>query len=168
MVPPMKNLPRRLVILSVLLVSIGCDQATKHLATTELRDTPSRSFLGDTFRLVYAENPGAFLGIGGQMGETARFWGFTVLVGLMLLGATVFLVLKGRELPGGHLAGLALLIGGGGSNWFDRLVNDGRVVDFLNLGIGSLRTGIFNVADVAIMGGALLIALAGKTPATTA
>ena len=38
----------------------------------------------------------------------------------------------------------------------DRINHDGSVVDFINVGIGSLRTGIFNIADVAIMGGAIL------------
>ncbi|RPI54782.1 MAG: hypothetical protein EHM55_09825 [Acidobacteria bacterium] len=36
------------------------------------------------------------------------------------------------------------------SNWFDRVVRGG-VFDFINVGIGSVRTGVFNVADVAIM-----------------
>jgi signal peptidase II len=36
----------------------------------------------------------------------------------------------------------------------------GSVVDFLNVGIGSLRTGIFNVADMAIMLGVALLLLA--------
>ena len=48
---------------------------------------------------------------------------------------------------------IALVVGGGLSNLIDRLVNEGRVVDFMQLGIGPLRTGVFNVADVAIMGG---------------
>ena len=48
---------------------------------------------------------------------------------------------------------IALVVGGGLSNLIDRLLNEGRVVDFMQLGIGPLRTGVFNVADVAIMGG---------------
>jgi signal peptidase II len=47
----------------------------------------------------------------------------------------------------------ALIIGGGFSNLLDRLYNDGLVVDFMNAGIGPVRTGIFNLADVAIMAG---------------
>jgi signal peptidase II len=54
----------------------------------------------------------------------------------------------------------------------DRLLYHGRVTDFLNVGIGSLRTGIFNLADMAILAGALLLVLkmrAGtSTPAPTA
>jgi signal peptidase II len=59
-----------------------------------------------------------------------------------------------------HTLGMALIWGGGVSNFADRILSDGRVVDFLNLGIGSLRTGIFNVADVAIMAGVGLLILA--------
>jgi signal peptidase II len=51
-------------------------------------------------------------------------------------------------------------VAGGVSNWVDRLVQ-GSVVDFLNVGIGPVRTGVFNVADMAIMLGAVLIAFGG-------
>ena len=59
-----------------------------------------------------------------------------------------------------HAASFALFIAGGASNWFDR-VSDGRVVDFMNVGIGWLRTGIFNVADMAITTGVIVIILTG-------
>ena len=52
--------------------------------------------------------------------------------------------------------GLALFVAGGASNWIDRVVR-GSVVDFLNVGIGPLRTGVFNVADMAIMLGAVIV-----------
>ena len=54
--------------------------------------------------------------------------------------------------------GLALVVAGGVSNLADRVAH-GAVVDFLNVGLGSLRTGIFNVADMAIMTGVGLILL---------
>ena len=63
------------------------------------------------------------------------------------------------NLGAAHTIALSLFLAGGFSNWFDRL-NDGRVIDFLNVGIGGLRTGIFNVADVAIMVGAALFLIA--------
>jgi signal peptidase II len=52
---------------------------------------------------------------------------------------------------------LSLIAGGGFSNLVDRMVYGGHVVDFLNIGYGSLRTGIFNIADVAIMVGATIL-----------
>jgi signal peptidase II len=81
-----------------------------------------------------------------------------VLVPLAL--AFVALVfLRSRHLGAPRVLGLALLTGGGLGNWLDRLLHSGAVVDFVSLGLGSLRTGIFNVADVAIVAGALLLAL---------
>ncbi len=55
------------------------------------------------------------------------------------------------------IAGLSLMLGGGFSNLYDRIFNNGAVVDFLNVGIVGLRTGIFNVADMALMLGAALL-----------
>jgi signal peptidase II len=53
--------------------------------------------------------------------------------------------------------GLCLLTGGGLGNLIDRISNNGAVTDFLRLGIGPLRTGIFNLADVAIVSGVLML-----------
>jgi signal peptidase II len=57
------------------------------------------------------------------------------------------------------LVGACLFVAGGISNLADRVIR-GSVVDFMNVGVGPLRTGIFNVADLAIMAGALLVAVA--------
>jgi signal peptidase II len=54
----------RLVLLIAIGATIGCDRVTKHIAATTLSEVPRRSFLADTFRLEYAENTGAFLGLG--------------------------------------------------------------------------------------------------------
>jgi signal peptidase II len=51
-------------------------------------------------------------------------------------------------------------VAGGASNLLDRLAF-GRVIDFINVGLGSVRTGIFNVADMAIMLGAAVVVLGG-------
>lgn len=144
----------------VLAVTVGLDRASKLVAIATLKDVPTRSFLGDTFRLGYAENPGAFLGMGGNLPSAIQFWVFVVGVGIVLAAMLVWMV-SSRKIDTWTAAGLAMIVGGGGSNWVDRVLNDGRVVDFLNLGIGSLRTGIFNVADVAIMAGAVMLAFSG-------
>jgi signal peptidase II len=52
---------------------------------------------------------------------------------------------------------LALIFAGGTSNLGDRIVYGGYVVDFVQMGIGPLRTGVFNIADMAIMAGAFLL-----------
>jgi len=62
-----------------------------------------------------------------------------------------------------HRLAVTLVVGGGFGNVIDRIVNNGGVVDFLNVSIGSLRTGIFNVADMAIMLGAEVLLLSMTT-----
>jgi signal peptidase II len=81
---------------------------------------------------------------------------FTVGTGLVLL--TLMIAAVRFRWHAWSLVGLTLFVSGGASNWIDRVIH-GRVVDFLNVGVGPLRTGIFNVADVAIMAGAGLIVL---------
>ena len=58
--------------------------------------------------------------------------------------------------------GKPLVAGGGLGNLWDRLARDGAVVDFLNLGIGPVRTGIFNVADLVLVAGLVVLAIAGR------
>ena len=155
------NERRRLLLVVVLLATtIGCDQATKHLAKSSLPGTPTQSFLGDTFRLTYAENPGAFLSLGAALPESARFWVLNVGVAVVLL-ALLFHALLGRKVDLAQATAYALVVGGGLGNWLDRVMRGGSVVDFMNLGVGQLRTGVFNVADVAIMAGAAVLLLDG-------
>ena len=61
----------RLVLLIAIGATIGCDRVTKYVAATTLAEAPARSFLADTFRLEYAENAGAFLGLGILAGRLA-------------------------------------------------------------------------------------------------
>ena len=56
------------------------------------------------------------------------------------------------------LLGAALMVAGGTSNLMDR-ISYGMVIDFMNVGIGPVRTGIFNVADMAIMVGVGIVVL---------
>jgi signal peptidase II len=58
-----------------------------------------------------------------------------------------------RSLSVWGITGGALIVGGGFSNLIDRLFHNGAVVDLLHIGIGRVRTGIFNLAEVAIMAG---------------
>ena len=74
----------------------------------------------------------------------------------MLLALLAYTLLA-KSSQGLFVFALALILSGGSSNLIDRFVNEGYVVDFINLGAGSLRTGIFNVADIAIVVGASLL-----------
>ena len=152
----MTQLPRVLIVFLITLTCVGCDQATKLAAKQHLQNGPVYSYAGDTVRLQYAENTGAFLSLGASLPEPLRQLIFTILVGIFLLGLIAYLLLN-RELEPFPVGCLSLVAAGGVSNLIDRIAYDGRVIDFLNVGIGPLRTGIFNIADLAITLGAILL-----------
>jgi signal peptidase II len=140
----------RLALLVTFIAVVACDRATKYVATTLLAGTPPRSYLGDTVRIACVENTGAFLSLGASLPANLRTALFTGATGLLLLGFAA-VAIRNRW-SGLRAFGVALLVGGGSSNWIDRAIH-GSVVDFMNVGLGPLRTGVFNVADVAIMAG---------------
>lgn len=162
------RLPKIIAVVAALTTCIGCDQGTKLVAKRLLQPDALISFAADTFRFQYAENRGAFLSLGSSLPEPLRHLIFTVLVGVFLFALLGYLLLN-RNLAMRHVICLSLVCGGGLSNLIDRIAYDGHVVDFLNIGIGPLRTGIFNVADMAITAGAILLAFDSfkKTPQTS-
>lgn len=140
----------------MLLVCVGCDQVVKAFAKQTLSSSPPISFLRGTVQFQYAENPGAFLSLGATLPAGTRFlWG-VVFIGLTQVALLAYLF-RATTLSPTQKIGLSLFLGGGLGNLIDRIANDGQVIDFVSLGIGSLRTGIFNVADVAITAGVLLV-----------
>lgn len=142
----------------ILFSCLGCDQISKRVAKETLEQAPPKTYLWETFRLQYAENSGAFLSLGSGLPKHIRTWLFTFISGGLLVALFLYIVFN-RELDRSHIFALSLILGGGSSNLFDRIVNDGKVIDFMNMGIGGLRTGIFNWADVVIMVGMGLIVL---------
>jgi signal peptidase II len=144
-----------LVVVAIVLLScVGCDQATKAVAKAYLPRNEVMSFARDTLRLQYAENRGAFLSIGATLPEKTREVVFTFGISAIVFGILGYLVFV-PVLPYPTTIALSLFAGGGLSNLVDRIAYGGSVIDFLNIGLGSLRTGIFNIADVAIMAGAI-------------
>ena len=146
------------VVVITLLTCVGCDQATKAMAKEHLPRNEVLSFAGDTFRLQYAENKGAFLSIGTSLPEIVRGLIFTLGIGVIVFGVLGYLLFV-PALPRVSTLALSLIAGGGLSNLIDRMAYGGYVVDFLNIGLGGVRTGIFNIADVAITAGAISLVL---------
>ena len=142
-------------ILAVLILSsfIGCDQATKQIATDVLQHSESQSYMGDTIRLEYALNPGGFLSLGSSLSPTSRFYIFVAANICVMTGVALFLWLNWNARLMIFIA-LSYILAGGIGNLIDRISNDGLVTDFLNVGLGPIRTGIFNVADIGVMFGA--------------
>jgi signal peptidase II len=156
------RLGTRVLLVAALVTTIGCDRVTKRLATEALAGAPDRTFLADTVRLGYAENSGGFLSVGADLPPWLRAAIFTGGTGVMLL--VIGIAAIRFRWQGVTLAGAALFVTGGASNWADRIFH-GHVVDFLNVGIGSWRTGVLHVADVAILIG-LALFLSGRPRGT--
>lgn len=152
----MTFLQRLVFLIAILLFTVAGDQVTKIVARQQLAPGEQISLWRDTVRLQYSENTGAFLSAGADLGEWARFAIFVVGVAIILAVLYVYLLLN-DQLPLLAVLALGLVLGGGVGNLVDRIMHDGAVVDFLNLGIGRLRTGIFNLADVFIVGGVLIL-----------
>ena len=159
----MRTIPRVMVVVLTLCCCVGCDQVSKSAARAFLSTGVTESLFADSLRLQLVENPGSFLSLGAALPDQLRFGLFTAGVSLLLLGL-LWIALFARRLGPPRFVALALVAGGGLSNLIDRLLYQGRVTDFLNVGIGSLRTGIFNLADMAILAGALLLVLQRYVP----
>jgi len=136
---------------------------SKSAARALLASGVTESLFADSLRLQLVQNPGAFLSLGDSLPEQLRFFFFIAAAAVLLIGL-VCVSLFARRLRPARFVPLALIAGGGISNLIDRLEFDGRVTDFLNVGVGSFRTGIFNVADMAILAGALLLILMRFAP----
>lgn len=130
------------------------DQLTKIWAKACVPREQAWTALGDTIRIQLAHNYGAFLSLGGSLPQG---W-LSLGVAAILAGLAAYLLFARRIQPASVLP-LSLVLGGGVSNLIDRLAYGGYVVDFLNFGIGSLRTGIFNIADIAISAGVVWLLL---------
>jgi signal peptidase II len=147
---------RLLLIFSVLVCCAGCDRVSKNYAESRLPRTQALSFLQGSVRLQLVYNEGAFLSLGSSLPRPWRQVIFRGGVACMLLGLLAYAVFFAPSSPW-PVCGAGLAFAGGASNLADRFLYHGYVLDFINVGIGPLRTGIFNVADVAILAGLLMI-----------
>jgi len=151
----MKSLRCAALLGTIVVCCVSCDQATKSLATAQLAGRPPISLLGDTIRLSYAENPGAFLSLGADLPAWIRSWALGLLA-LFAVLALLIVAIRDSSLRRLQLVAVSLLIAGGVGNLIDRVLY-GAVRDFLNVGVGPFRTGVFNVADLAITAAGVLL-----------
>jgi signal peptidase II len=142
------------------------DQLTKAFFKQLLTPGEVVSLFAGSLLVLPIYNHGAFLGLGAEMSEATRNIVFIYGVLAILVGLAGWLM-RSPRFGRVEVIAIACILGGGLSNLLDRCVYDGRVFDFLNVGIGHLRTGVFNVADVGIMlGGSLLFLSALKRSPT--
>jgi len=140
-------------VLSVLLLA-SCDHGTKHLAKVHLEGQRAVEVVPGVFELKYIENTDtAFSLLHRFVDPEPRHYLLSTLKVVVLLAIATFVVKRWKELGNVQRAGGLLVLGGALGNVVDRLAR-GYVVDFLHV----RHWPVFNVADIAICFGALLVA----------
>lgn len=154
-----KTFVRILLIVFVVAINIGCDQSTKYLAKKHLRGAGVVQVAGDYVILRYAENNGAFLSIFSTLPRNIRTV-LLIILPVVALALMALYLLKSALLNTPYLIAICSILGGGISNvLIDRVFNNHYVVDFMNIGIGPVRSGIFNFADLSILFGSAAIVI---------
>ncbi len=142
-------------VIALVLLNIGCDQISKEVVRKHVEQKDYIEVITDHLILTNVENTGAMLGFG------ANFPPIIKIIVLQILPILVLLVLLHRVLTRKTIGtwlviAFAFVIGGGIGNLMDRIVY-GSVTDFFQIRLGIIKTGIFNMADVAVTSGVLLI-----------
>lgn len=146
---------RIILILSLVLLNISCDQISKNVVRQTIKPYERIEVFKDNFVLTKVENTGAAYSLGSDMAPILKILLLQVLPILVLLLLLRQILVKtnySRE----TIIGFAFIIGGGIGNLFDRIVY-GSVTDFLILDLGIIKTEIFNLADVSIFLGSILV-----------
>ena len=140
----------------LMLTLLVADCATKRVAESHLTVGTPQPVVGDVVRLTLSYNTNAAMGIR-IAGGSRSLLAVLSIVALVILG-----VLYHRTQPGdrGRAVGAALVMGGAVGNLIDRLRSTAGVVDFIDLGVSRVRFWTFNLADVGITVGALLLLVA--------
>ena len=155
------KLTRTAYILLLVFANIAADQISKVIvranieARTEIHPGERISVIGDTFIMMNVENEGAFLGMGSDLNDTLKLFVLLLIPAAVLL-FVLFYMFKEKNMDKLSLIGFSCVVGGGIANVFDRFVY-GSVTDFLFIDLGFVRTGIFNIADLSVTTGMILI-----------
>ncbi len=146
---------KKIGILALVLLNIGCDQLSKDIVRKNIAPMDYIQVVRENLILTNVENTGAMLGFGQSLSPIPKLIFLQILPVLVLL-ILLFRVLQKSNLNKWLIIAFAFVIGGGIGNLIDRIVY-GSVTDFFQIKIGILRTGIFNMADVSVTIGILLI-----------
>lgn len=138
----------------IIFVILAFDLATKLAVQGSFHLYQQVEVVGDYLRFTYIYNPGAAFGI--NVGEHSRAI-FLVLsvVALAALGGMFWVTPATDRI---RLIAISLVCGGAIGNLIDRVRSPRGVVDFIDMGVGDLRWPVFNIADMAVTTGAILLA----------
>lgn len=141
-----------------LLVAVGVlvlDRFSKWIVASRLSLHDGITVVPNFFRIVHVENTGAAFGL---FSESSFEWKLALLIVFSLLALVVVTILlwKNSHIVNATGTALSLILGGALGNLWDRIIA-GHVTDFLEFHVGTYYWPSFNVADSAIVVGALLL-----------
>ena len=146
---------KQLYILLLIFLNIGADQYTKYIVREKVVPGTRTEIVGELLQLMNVENSGAFLGMGSESNPTIKLI-FLLMVPTLVLGFVLHYLFTNKSQDRLTTTGLCCIVGGGLANLFDRFIY-GSVTDFLFMDFSIARTGIFNVADLSVTTGMVLI-----------
>lgn len=153
------KLSRTAYIVILIIVNIALDQISKVIVRQSVIPHSQSEIIGDYFTLHNVENTGAFLGMGSDLNPTLKLI-LLLLLPVLVLGWVVRHIIIETNIDKMSLIGFCCIVGGGIANVFDRFMY-GSVTDFLHIDLGGVfRTGIFNIADLSVTTGMIMILLA--------
>lgn len=153
------KLSRTWRIVLLIVANIAIDQLSKVIVRAEIAQNQVIELIGDAFIMTKVENKGAFLGMGSDLPPTLR-WILLLILPVIVLGGVLYYILTNKTLDRLSLIAICCIVGGGIANVFDRFVY-GSVTDFFHIDLGGVfRTGIFNVADMSVTFGMILLIIA--------
>jgi len=149
---------RNISITILIAVSILLDQFSKFLIRQNVDQYSEIKLIGDYFILTNVENSGAFLGMGSDFSPFVKTI-FLLILPVIVLICIMIYVYRDKQIDKISLIGFCFIIGGGIANIYDRILY-GSVTDFLFIDLGGIfKTGIFNIADLSVTTGMILILL---------
>jgi signal peptidase II len=151
----MKKFFRYILIFLLLIANVSCDQISKNLVREKMFDQEQITVFNNYLKLIKVENTGAFLSLGNTIPQPFKSIVLSFLPLLFLVIASIYVLTK-KNLSLSRVVAISFVIGGGIGNIYDRLVH-GSVTDFLHIDLGVVQTGIFNMADVSIMIGMIML-----------
>ena len=150
-----KNLIRTILILSIIIINIGCDQVSKKIVRQTVYPYEMIHIFNNHITVTRVENSGAFLSTGDSLPKSMKYIFLSLLPMITIVLGLIYVFSK-PVISNNMLTGICFVIGGGVGNLVDRILY-GSVTDFLHINFGIFQTGIFNLADVSIMIGMFII-----------
>lgn len=152
------KLSRNLSIALLIIANIAIDQISKVYVRSTMTEGARGKIdvIGEYFQLIWVENKGAFLGMGSDMNPTLKLI-FLLILPTVVLGYVIYYIVKTKTLDRLSLIAFCCIVGGGIANVYDRIVL-GSVTDFFFIDLGGVfKTGIFNVADLSVTTGMIIL-----------